>query len=66
MRDPERIDKVLKLIEKIWKRYPDWRLCQLIINSLRINYDPYYIEDDTLYDALKRINDKDEKKLKGE
>ena len=68
MRDPARIDKILKLIEKIWNRYPDLRLTQLIMNCLKINYDPYYIEDDILYDALKQIDEEmdDEKSQKGE
>jgi hypothetical protein len=31
-RDPERISTVLKSLEKIWRRHPDWRLGQLIAN----------------------------------
>jgi len=34
MRDPTRIDKVLKDLGGIWKQYPDLRLGQLIINQL--------------------------------
>ena len=30
MRDPERIDEVLKSIERIWKANPDFRFQQLI------------------------------------
>jgi hypothetical protein len=32
MRDQNRIPKVLRAIEKIWRRYPDWRLGQLVAN----------------------------------
>lgn len=52
MRDPKRIDKILKLIKKIWKKSPDLRLTQLIMNALSMNSDPYYIEDDILEKAL--------------
>ncbi|TQV74103.1 hypothetical protein FLL45_14700 [Aliikangiella marina] len=30
MRDPERIDEILDLIGRIWKKYPDLRFQQLI------------------------------------
>jgi uncharacterized protein YihD (DUF1040 family) len=56
MRDLERIDKILNLIKDIWTKCPNLRLSQLIMNSLGINYDPYYIEDDVLYAALKRFS----------
>lgn len=49
MRDPKRIDRILKLIENSWKRYPDLRLGQLLIN-LGI------VKDDV---ATWRIEDKD-------
>ena len=32
MRDPERIDRMLKLLEAIWKANPDWRFGQLVCN----------------------------------
>lgn len=53
MRDPTRIKRMLKLVEKIWVKHPDLRLTQLIMNALRMNSDPYYVEDDKLEDALK-------------
>lgn len=53
MRDPARINHILKLVEKIWVKHPDLRLTQLIMNALRMNSDPYYVEDDKLEDALK-------------
>lgn len=52
MRDPQRINRILKKIENIWYIAPDLRLTQLIMNALRINADPYYIEDDDLEKAL--------------
>ena len=49
MRNPERIDKVLAEISKIWHQYPDLRLGQLIQN---VWSDPYYVEDDMLIESL--------------
>lgn len=53
MRDPERIDKVLNTIKKIWKQYPDLRLCQLLFNITNDANALYYVEDDVLEKALK-------------
>jgi len=53
MRDPKRIEPILQLIREIWNKYPDLRLTQLIMNVLRMNQDPYYIEDDKLHEKLK-------------
>ena len=53
MRDPARIDRMLELVRKVWYDAPDLRLTQLIMNELRMNSDPYYVEDETLEDALK-------------
>ena len=52
MRDPKRINKTLNLIRNIWKTYPDLRLTQLIMNALKMDGDPYYIEDKDLCQAL--------------
>lgn len=30
MRDPKRINRILKLVGKLWKKYPDLRLGQLL------------------------------------
>ena len=62
MRNPKRIDKIVKLIKKIWKKNPDLRLTQLISNCFDIN-DLYYIEDDILENKLKEyyLKNKDER-----
>ena len=54
MRDPNRIEPMLLLIREIWYTYPDLRLTQLIMNALKMNQDPYYIEDEKLEEALKK------------
>jgi len=57
MRDPNRIQPILQLIKEIWDTYPDLRLTQLIMNALAINHDPYYVEDETLHEALKQYKE---------
>lgn len=53
MRDPARIERILGLVEKVWRAHPDLRLTQLIMNVLSMNSDPYYVEDDKLESVLK-------------
>ena len=53
MRNPKRIEPMLALIREIWNKYPDLRLTQLIMNALKMNQDPYYVEDEKLEKALK-------------
>jgi len=52
MRDPNRIEPMLQLIREVWYKTPDLRLTQLIMNALRSNQDPYYVEDERLKEAL--------------
>lgn len=51
MRSVDRIPNILDRLGKIWEKYPDLRLGQLLLNCFS---DPllYYIEDDTLIEAL--------------
>lgn len=51
MRDPNRIPIILKQLEKEWKRVPDWRLGQLIVNA--VGNDPFYVEDAELIEKIK-------------
>lgn len=47
MRDPERIERVIKKLEKLWHLVPDWRLGQLISNLLGPGpHDVFFLEDD--------------------
>ena len=57
MKDPKRIKKILKLIERIWIKHPNLRLCQLIGNGFEKG-DLYYIEDDMLEESLKKAYNK--------
>jgi len=58
MRNPKRIPKILKEIEKIWKKNPDLRFCQLIQNPFGIE-DIYHVEDKLLIQKLKDYYKKD-------
>ena len=58
MRNPNRIESILALIRKIWYRYPDLRLTQIIMNALNMASDPYYIEDEKLKKALEEYIEK--------
>ena len=46
MRNPHRIPLVLRELQRLWEKHPDWRLGQLIFNIPR--RDPFHIEDDDL------------------
>lgn len=55
MRDPGRIDHTLKLVEILWKRYPDMRLGQLIAALTRGRADQFLMEDDVLQIEIARV-----------
>lgn len=61
MRDPARIDELLKLLREIWTLEPDLRLGQLIYNAARIREpglsDVFSIEDSSLYKGLVRYHE---------
>lgn len=47
MRDPDRLDKIYKIIKDDHKRcFPDWRIGQVIMNFIAAYGDPFYMEDD--------------------
>jgi hypothetical protein len=54
MRDPQRLDGVLKEIKKSWEKNPEYRFGQWFFNTV-INEigDPFFIEDDELLTILK-------------
>ena len=47
MRDPKRIPRILAKVEKIWEKYPDMRLIQLL-HWLAETTPPFYFEDELL------------------
>jgi hypothetical protein len=48
MRDPERIDPILEELRKIWKKNPDYRLGQMLVNFTKLT-KPYYIDSPAYY-----------------
>jgi uncharacterized protein YihD (DUF1040 family) len=55
MRDPNRIGDVLQAVEKIWQRYPDMRLGQLISNLADWAEESVWdIEEDALVAEIER------------
>ena len=63
MRDSKRIDVILQEIGAIWHKYPDMRLGQLIGNVLE-GPSLYYVEDDSLVNALKDMYEGAEEPVK--
>lgn len=61
MRDENRIDHILKLVGKIWHRYPDWRFGQLVTNLYRFtgHKDFFYVEDEDLLLLLMKATHND-------
>ena len=56
MRNPKRINIILKYLGYYWKKNPDLRLCQLLGNiAAQKDIDVYYYEDKELLKVLKRI-----------
>ena len=59
MRDPKRIVKICKLLEKVWAQDSDLRLGQLLTNLARITnpdrVNLFYLEDDEMEDLLRRF-----------
>ena len=56
MRDVNRIDKYVNQIKDIWKKFPDWRFGQLLMNICSMIEDNpayfFYIEDDELFKKI--------------
>jgi uncharacterized protein YihD (DUF1040 family) len=54
MRDPNRINTILTLLQQGWAKVPDWRFGQLIENIKRyiVVDDLFYVEDDKLIEKI--------------
>lgn len=54
MRDPNRIEPLLKAMKELWILVPDWRLGQLVSNLARATNvnDPFFVEDDKMMEAI--------------
>jgi uncharacterized protein YihD (DUF1040 family) len=62
MRNPERIPKILKILEEIWLKNPDMRLGQLIENvfpnrpgfDAKLSRPAYFVEDEEFIETLQK------------
>ena len=60
LRDPERIRRILQLLEETWALVPDWRLTQLVINAADHDHNcgpVFYEEDDLLEKKLRFLKE---------
>lgn len=60
MRDPKRIDGCIDALKKLWEKYPDMRIGQLMSNILteyysQTNYDPFFLEDDIFIKFIENL-----------
>lgn len=54
-RDPDRIDSILASLRAIWRRFPDWRLGQLLVNDVPDLERNIFYREDTITE--KRMED---------
>lgn len=55
MRDINRIDKFCARLAKAWKKAPDWRFGQLMVNCLgSMDRDPFFPEDDEMIQYIEK------------
>lgn len=54
-RNPKRIPRILKELKKVWKKYPYFRLMQLIHIVKATNPNAYYCEDEELIEIIKKV-----------
>jgi len=58
MRDPARIDQIVELVRALWRKYPDWRFAQLVLNAhaaAREAGEAYFAEDNVLERGLRSL-----------
>lgn len=55
MRDPSRINYVVRLLELVWNKYPDLRFIQLIEFIKSVTNVNFYSEDDIITLALQEV-----------
>jgi hypothetical protein len=53
MRDPARIPRVMKKLGQLWKKHPDWRFNQLLINAGLIpDGGHWHVQDDVIEERI--------------
>ena len=58
MRDPQRIERILAIVNKLWQEFPDWRLGQLLANAVP-DYETslFFVEDTVAEEGLNNLKD---------
>jgi uncharacterized protein YihD (DUF1040 family) len=63
MRDPARIEIVVRTLKAVWMNEPDLRLCQLLVNAAEAaghkditKSEIFYLEDEDLLEGLVNIS----------
>lgn len=52
-RPVERMEPILECLKMLWKRYPDWRFCQMISNIHGVGrQDIFFTEDDKFLNMI--------------
>ncbi len=55
-RDPNRHERVIDLLRDLWRKYPQLRLGQLLVNvEARFEHNAFFVEDDKLEASLKKV-----------
>jgi uncharacterized protein YihD (DUF1040 family) len=59
MRDKNRINRILRILEEIWDRNPDQRFGQLLINLgvVKDDFGTLHVEDDLMEQHLMKIKE---------
>lgn len=62
MRDPERIEEIVPLLQCIWRKYPDLRLGQLVsilaAEAGKGDMDVFQVEDDDILIGIQKYLEK--------
>jgi len=59
MRDPNRIPRVLYLLEEYWLKNPGLRLGQIVVNMAAQSGQPFYCEDNEMERRLREVLDRE-------
>lgn len=56
MRNPDRIPVFCEKLCELWKKVPDWRFGQLMVNLFdTVKKDPFFIEDKELMEHFEKV-----------
>lgn len=57
MRDPNRIDEIIERLTKVWKKHPNMRLGQMIMNAeFYAKVSLFFVEDENLVESVEELS----------